>query len=86
MENLEKTLKIGEVVIFDNDNFCLINESDDFRQAECSFRNEVRNSWANGFKIQFNDALFSFKTFKAFEKKLNQIIKDWSLELTLNLE
>lgn len=86
MNNLEKTLRIGEVVILDNDNFCLINESDDFRQVECSFRNEVRNTWANGFKIEFNGGLFSFKTFRAFEKKLNQLIKDCNLELTINLE
>jgi len=64
MNNLEKTLRIGEVVILDNDNFCLINESDDFRQVECSFRNENTNTWANGFKIQFSGTLVhSSKTF-----------------------
>jgi hypothetical protein len=80
MENLKQLLKDGQTIIFDNEQFCERTQSDDFRIAECSFRNETTNTWANGFKIQFNGALFSFKTFNAFEKKLDQLKDDFNLE------
>jgi len=81
MENLKELLKQGQTVIFDNDRFCTENESDNFRVAECGFRNETKNTWANGFKIQFNGALLTFKTFKSFENRLNELKRCWSLEL-----
>lgn len=81
MEMLEKLLRQGETITFDNELFCEATESDDFRSAECSFRNETKNTWANGFQIMFNGKLFSFKTFIAFRKKLNQLQFDWNLEI-----
>lgn len=83
MENLQQLLKQGQTIIFDSEQFCNRTSSDDFRIAECSFRNESTNTWANGFKIQFNGALFSFKTFNAFEKKLNQLKADFNLEFNI---
>jgi hypothetical protein len=74
---LKQNLKEGKEIIFDNEG----TFTDDFRSMECSFRNETRNAWANGFKISFNGANFSFKTFDAFLKKFNQLKNDWSLEL-----
>ena len=50
MENLKQLLKSGKVVVFDNET----TFNDDFRSAECSFRDEPVNAWANGFKIEFN--------------------------------
>lgn len=81
METLKQLLKDGQTIIFDNEQFCEITNSDDFRIAECSFRNETTNTWSNGFKIQFNGGLFSFKTFTAFDKKLSQLKNDFNLEL-----
>ncbi len=81
MENLKQLLTQGKTIIFDNDKFCNDTESLDFRVAECGFRNEPKNTWANGFKIDFNGALFSFKTFSGFQNKLNQLTKDWNLIL-----
>lgn len=78
MENIIKqSLKDGKEIIFDNER----TFTDDFRSAECSFRNDNKNTWANGFKISFNGALFSFKTFNAFFKKLEQLRSDFNLEL-----
>lgn len=75
-KEMKKKLMNGKTLIFEG-----WNGNDDFsRTAECSFRNEPLSQWANGFKIDFNGKLFSFKTFIAFEKKLNQLIKDWNLE------
>ena len=81
MENLKQLLKEGQTIIFDNDQFCVKMNTDDFRSAECSFRNEKTTTWANGFEIRFNGAFFTFKTFNAFEKKLNQLKDDFNLEL-----
>ena len=81
MKNLKQLLKNGQTIIFDNEQFCERNQNDDFRSAECSFRNQTTNTWANGFEIRFNGAFFTFKTFNAFEKKLNQLKEDFNLEL-----
>lgn len=77
MKDLKKMLKSGLVITFDNEH----TMTDDFRSAECSFRNENKNAWANGFRIYFNGTLFNYKTFVAFEKKLNQLKLDWNLKL-----
>lgn len=69
MKNL---LKKGKEIIFENENTC--------HSAECSFRDNLPN-WANGFNIMFNGQSFTFKTFNAFEKKLNQLIMDFDLKL-----
>ena len=81
MENLKQLLKDGQTIIFDSEQFNERAKTDDFRSAECSFRNEARNTWANGFQIRFNGAFFTYKTFNAFEKKLNQLKFDFNLEL-----
>lgn len=78
MENLKQLLKSGKVVVFDNET----TFTDDFRSAECSFRDEPVNAWANGFKIEFNGAVVVSSTrFDVFERKLEQLKKDWNLEL-----
>jgi len=58
MKIQEKILKNGETIILDNSEFCETNQIDDFISAECSFRNEIKNTWANGFEIDFNGRLF----------------------------
>lgn len=81
MENLKDRLKQGEIIIFDNGLLCEQSQSDDFRSAELSFYKNNKHQWANGFKILFNGQPLSFKTFKAFENKLNQLTTDFNLEL-----
>lgn len=81
MKELKELLKKGETIIFDSSEFCERNQRDDFRSAECTFRNEIQHSWANGFEIRFNGNFFTFKTFKGFENKINKLILDWNLEL-----
>ena len=74
---LKQHLQEGKEIIFDNEK----TFTDDFKSMECTFRNEAKNTWANGFKIEFNGALFSFKTFDAFFKKFTQLKTGWNLEL-----
>ncbi len=74
---IKQNLKEGKEIIFDNERTFI----DDFRSAELTFRNEVKNTWANGFQITFNGKLFSFKTFDAFFKKFEQLKNDFNLEL-----
>jgi hypothetical protein len=74
---LKENFKNGRTAIFSNER----TASDDLRIMTCSFRDEPINTWANGFNIEFNGANFSFKTFKAFFKKFNQLKADWNLEL-----
>ncbi len=82
MENLKQLLKCGKTVVFDNEIFCEKNQLDNFRVAECSFRDEPVNAWANGFKIEFNGAVVVSSTrFDVFERKLEQLKKDWNLQL-----
>lgn len=76
-EFLKRNLKNGNEIIFDNERTFI----DKFFSMECSFRDETKNTWANGFKIIFNGANFSFKTFDAFFKKFNQLKADYNLEL-----
>jgi hypothetical protein len=75
MEDLKKQLKQGKELVFDNEK----TFTDDFRSMECAF--ETKRSWANGFRISFNGAIFSFKTFGAFFKKFTQLKNDWNLEM-----
>ena len=79
MTNLKERLKNGETIIFDNELFCSDNNIDDFRQANCRYMEYEANSWANGFKISFNGADYSFKTFSAFNNKLSQLTNDFNL-------
>ena len=78
MENLKELLRLGKTVVFDNER----TFTDDFRSAECTFRDEKLNAWANGFKIEFNGQIVVSSTrFDVFERKLEQLRKDWNLEL-----
>lgn len=48
---------------------------DDFRVAEVSFMESI-----GMFTIQFNGALFCFKTFSGMKKRLDKLIEKWNLE------
>lgn len=80
MEQLKKILIDGQTVVFDNGKFCAETQSDDFRMAECTFRSGGKVSLLDGFQIRFNGAIFLYKTFVAFEKKLSKLKQDFSLE------
>ena len=75
-KELKSRLLKGEEVVFEPS-----EPTEDFRTAECSFKQYPKNNWANGFKIMFNGQLFSFMTFKAFEKKLNALRINWNLNI-----
>jgi hypothetical protein len=74
---LKQHLKEGKKIIFNNEK----TFTDDYRSMECTFNNESKNTWANGFIIEFNGIFFSFKTFNTFFKKFIQLKTDWNLEL-----
>lgn len=76
-ENLNQLLRSGKEVIFDNER----TFKDDFRSANCTFRDEPVNAWANGFIIDFNGERSTFRRFDEFERKLEQLKSDWNLEL-----
>jgi len=83
MENitLKKELIEGKTITFDNDQDCIDRQHDDFREANLFFIKDHRNSWANGFKIEFNGALVHHtKTFPPFIRKLKELINTWNLE------
>ncbi len=78
MENLKQLLRSGKTVVFDNER----TFEDDFRSAECTFRDEPTHTWANGFQIEFNGFIVVHSTrFDVFERKLEQLKKGWNLEL-----
>lgn len=69
---------------FSNEEFQESNGEDDIRIATCFFIDHgLRNSWATGFKIEFNGQLVhSSKTFDSMQNKLNKLIGKWHLKLT----
>lgn len=74
----------GTRFIFDNENWCIENESDDIRSAEVWFDNgeNHKRQWGIGFKIWFNGMLIhSCKTFSSLDRKLNSLCGAWNLEL-----
>ena len=77
MDNLKKILKSGATVIFNNEK----TAQDNFITLECTYKNEALNSWANGFKIDYDRGYFSYKTFNAFYKKFEQLKNNFNLEL-----
>lgn len=64
-------------IVFDNERIF----TDNFMSMECVFINDSKHTWLNGYKINFNGVVFSFKTFDAFFKKFTQLKNDWGLEL-----
>jgi len=82
MEQLKQRLIEGETITFDSEKFCAETQSDDLRIAECTFISQSKTSLLDGFQIMFSGKLFIFKTFGAFEKKLNKLKQDFSLELS----
>jgi hypothetical protein len=74
---LKQHLSQGKEIIFDNER----TFTDDYRSMECTFRNEKRNAWANGYNISFIGSYYTYKTFHAFFKKFEQLKNDWNLEL-----
>ncbi len=76
-ENLKQLLKSGKEVVFDNETTFI----DNFRSANCTFRDEPVNSWSNGFVIDFNGKRLTFRRFDEFERELERLKKDYNLEL-----
>lgn len=76
-QEIKNEIKKGKEIIFDNE----MTFTDNFISMECNFKIDKKNNWANGFNIQFNGKLFSFKTFDAFFKKFSQLKKDFNLDL-----
>ncbi len=73
-------LKSGESFFFNNELWCLSNESDDLRQAEVVFKTDGP-SWSRGFRLWFNGKLLhTSKTFKSLETRLNKLRFKWNLE------
>lgn len=65
---MEKELRKGASLIFASEE----------HQLEAEFRNT--SSWRGGFLIWFNGTyVHHSKTFKSFERKLNQLIAEYSL-------
>lgn len=64
-------------IVFNNERIF----TDNFMSMECVFINNSKHTWVNGYKINFNGVVFSFKTFNAFFKKFTQLKNDWGLEL-----
>ena len=81
-KELKQFLIDGQDIMFDNEKFCAETQSDDFKVAQCTFTSAGRISLLDGFQIRFNGALFVFKTFVAFEKKLIKLKQQFSLELS----
>lgn len=67
----------GAEFTFNNERWCMENESDQIVEAECSFNSRGR------FIIWFKGAIVSAtKTFKAMENKLNKLKATYNLELS----
>lgn len=75
---IKTEFKKGNLITFNNENTNFQN----LYILELSFRNEAKNSWANGFNISFNGMFLTFKTFDSFFKKVNKLIQDFNLKLT----
>jgi len=74
----KQRLMEGQTITFDSEKFCAETQSDDLRIAECQY---TSGGFLQGFQIRFNGALFLFKTFAAFDKKLSKLKKEFNLEL-----
>jgi len=72
-EFLKRHFKHDKTVVFDNE--------DQHVDMHCRYLKNGINSWTNGYKIEFNGALYTYKTFKAFYRKFNQLKTEYSLQL-----
>ena len=73
----------GRRFLYNNENYCIEHESDDFRGAEV-WHEKSSHTWLQGFKIMFNGELVHCsKTFVSMNKRLNQLIIKWNLELSV---
>ncbi len=79
-QQLKTALLQGQTVTFSNAN---TTKTDVVLDATCSHRTDPRNSWRNGFELDFNGQVFPFKRFKEFKTKLDQLCLDNDLELVL---
>lgn len=69
MQKIEKQLRSGNSIEFESDDHML----------EATF--DSSNGWRGGFKIWFNGTyVHTSKTYKSFERKLNQLVRDYSLQ------
>ena len=75
----------GKHFSLNNENWCVENESDDFRGADVWF--DQSGGWKGGFKILFNGELVHCsKTFPSLKKKLDSLISRWHLEVVTTEE
>ena len=80
-EITKQDLTNGEQFTFSNEAHQIRNGSDDIREATVMFREHDKQSWATGFKIEFNGKLVhSSKTFPPMIKKLQKLVNEWHLE------
>lgn len=85
----KQELASGKRFKFSNEEWCEQTQSDDIRDCEAWFDGESSGLplWGHGFKIIFNCKLvISAKTFKSFERKLNQLVETWNLTPIEELE
>jgi len=74
MEHLKTSLLAGKTVILNNELFCE-NSDCGIREAECTFENNHFRIWFNGKFVHISI------TFESFQRKLEQLKKDWNLQL-----
>ncbi len=69
MQKIEKQLRDGNTLEFESVDHML----------EATFDSD--NGWRGGFKIWFNGTyVHTSKTYKSFERKLNQLVRDYGLQ------
>ena len=69
-------LKNGKDFEFNNEQWCEMNESDDFRGGWITWNDKF-----NLFSINFNGAcIHCSKTFNSVKKRLEKLMNDWNCE------
>ena len=77
---MKTNLMNGLRYIYDNDNYCVEQQIDDFTAAEVWYSPDP--GWRGGFKIYFNGQIVhASKTFAPMNNKLNKLISKYHLEL-----
>lgn len=72
----QQDLKSGIVFNFDNETWCVQNESHDQRGGYVEFNRDRFTIWFNGVIIA------SFATFPACKKRLEKLMTKWHCEFT----